>query len=114
MAQARAEGIIPTELPTSTEGLDSLKNFALYHFIAGEVVFDDGMKSGSFSSNYTYVDTVENKTVGAKIFINNQAQNMTITDLSGQEISLDHAKADILVEKGVMHKIDAVLKYTED
>jgi len=114
MAQARAEGIIPTEFPSSTEGQDSLKAFASYHFVVGNVVFDDGQQSGEFNTNYTYVDTVENETVNAPLFINNQPQNMTITDVGGQVIPLDHDKANILVEKGVMHKLDAVLKYTED
>jgi uncharacterized surface protein with fasciclin (FAS1) repeats len=114
MEQARAEGIIPYEFPKTADGKDSLENFVMYHFIRGKVVFDNGEASGEFKTNYVYKDTVENINVYALLQVNNQPQNLSLTDRTGQEVFLDHAKANILVRQGTMHKIDAVLKYTEE
>lgn len=106
MAQARLDGLVPTDT-------DSLKNFLLYHFIIENVVFDDGMDSGNFPSNYSYTDTINNIVVQEILTIANETGNMTITDITGQEVVLDNADANLLVRQGVMHKINSVLKFTE-
>lgn len=106
MAQARLDGLVPTDD-------DSLENFCLYHFLVDEVVFDDGLRSGAFKTNYTYIDTLDNSTVNELLSIDNQPQSLTITDATGQEVTVDHAEADVLVRQGVMHKISSVLKFTE-
>ncbi|MFH0756006.1 MAG: fasciclin domain-containing protein [Bacteroidota bacterium] len=114
MEQARTEGIIPYGIPKTAEGKDSLENFVMYHFIRDRVVFDNGVATGEFKTNYVYKDTLENANVYALLRVNNEPQNLSLTDRSGQEVFLDHAKANILVRQGAMHKIDAVLKYTEE
>lgn len=95
------DGIIPTD---QTE----LKDFLSYHFIRKDVIFDNGEKSGTFDSN-----SIEEVTATAinyyKIDVNNIAQNLSVTDNSGQVVQVDHANANNLVRKGVIHKIDAVL-----
>ena len=112
MAKARAEGIIPAKYPTTTSGKDSVNSFIMYHFVRDDVVFDDGNKSGNFKTNRTYKNE-EGVNTNATMLITNNYHNLTITDVSQQTITLDHAKANILVRKGVCHKIDTVLKYYE-
>jgi uncharacterized surface protein with fasciclin (FAS1) repeats len=110
MTAASAAGLIPTNT-------DSLKNFLLYHFIRGSAVFDDGGNivtgkgvSGSYDSER--IDSISTTgTVYAKLKVNNVKNSLTITDHSGQVVTVDHSKADILVRKGVAHKISSVLKY---
>ena len=106
MDQARLEGLIP-------ENTDSLKNFLLYHFLIDNVIFDDGKESGEFDTNYTYVDTTEQVTVREILHITNEPGNLVVTDVTGQEVPVDHADANLLVRQGVMHKINSVLKFTE-
>ncbi len=113
MDKAIAEGIIPAKYPKSTEGKDSVNNFIMYHFIRDDVVFDDGMQSGNFKTNRTYKDVDGKTTLYSTVLISNSLNNLTIQDVSGQIVPLDHSKADILVRKGVCHKIDSVLKLYE-
>jgi uncharacterized surface protein with fasciclin (FAS1) repeats len=113
VAQARAEGIIPYEKPSSSEGQDSLENLMMYHFLVDKVVFDDGKESGSFKTNYSYIDTLDNSTEHARLKIMNSPNELSIEDNTGQVVNVDHGEANILVRQGVMHKIDAVLKYAD-
>ena len=99
---AKAAGLIPTDK-------EELKRFVLGHFIRKSVIFDDGMKSGSYPTNRTHV--TPNGTEYVPLKITNTLNNMTIQDFSGQIVTVDHAKANILVRKGVAHKINAVLQY---
>jgi len=115
LAQARAEGIIPNEFPTTTSGKDSISNFVMYHFVRNNVIFDDGKLSGNFTTNYSYPDTIDNvpQTVFAPLMISNAPNNLTLTDRTGNVVHVNHADAGKLVRKGVMHKIHSVLRYTE-
>jgi uncharacterized surface protein with fasciclin (FAS1) repeats len=113
MAQARLDDIIPTEFPKSNDGKDSLKNFVNYHFIVNDVIFDDGMKSGQYNTVYSYTDTTDNTLVFEPLNIMNSANNLSVEDKTGQVVLLNHTDANRIVRKGVVHKIDAVLKYTE-
>ncbi|MFO7668528.1 MAG: fasciclin domain-containing protein [Bacteroidales bacterium] len=106
MDQAALDGLIP-------ENTDSLKNFLLYHFIIDNVIFDDGKESGIFDTNYTYIDTTDQTTARGFLTIANTPQNLTVEDMTGQVIPVEHADANLLVRQGVMHKITSVLKYTE-
>jgi len=118
MEKARAEGVIPEGSGSSwyrglsQDGKDSIDHFIMNHFIIDDVVFDDGKSSGAFATNYTYLDEEGNK-VNSTLNIINEPQNLTIVDASGQEVKLDHANANILVQQGVAHKINSVLKYHE-
>lgn len=117
MAQAQLDGLIPP-LDTIADGSVNkdqskniaLKDFLLYHFIRNYAVFDDGELSGPLPSNRSYVDPVLG-TLYSTMTITNNVNNLSITDLSGQTVVVDHANADILVRQGVVHKIDKVLKY---
>lgn len=105
MAKAKAEGLIPTDP-------EELKKFLLYHFVRNKTIFDNGdpMGKGEFSSNQLAPVTPTGP-IYTPITINNAVNNLTITDQSGQVITVDHSKANYLVRKGVMHKINSVLKY---
>ncbi len=83
----------------------------MYHFLKGNVVFDDGKKSGTFNTNRTYKSEDGKTTLYSTMAITNEPKNLSIYDTSEQTVVLDHAKANILVRKGVCHKIDTVLKY---
>ncbi len=111
MQKARDAGIIPAKFPTTTGGKDSVNNFIMYHFVKDDVVFDDGKLSGTFKTNRTYKDVDGKTTLNATVKISNIPKNLSIYDDSEQVVFLDHAKANILVKKGVCHKLDTVLKY---
>jgi uncharacterized surface protein with fasciclin (FAS1) repeats len=111
MKKARQQGIIPEKFPTSVAGKDSINNFIFYHFVKEDVVFDDGKLSGTFKTNRTYKDTDGKTILNATVAISNIPKNLSIYDTSEQVVFLDHAKANILVRKGVCHKLDTVLKY---
>ncbi|MGC9341399.1 MAG: fasciclin domain-containing protein, partial [Bacteroidales bacterium] len=106
IAEARAQGLIP-------EDADSLLNFLNYHFVREDVIFDNGEKSGNFKTNMTYTDTLDNTIKYTTIKIMNSPGNLTIEDAAGRIINVDPSDANILVRKGVAHKINSVLKYFE-
>jgi uncharacterized surface protein with fasciclin (FAS1) repeats len=116
MDKARAEGIInwPTTraefAKLSKEDLAAVKEFIYYHFVRKSTIFDDGKLEGAFTTNR--VDTVTaTGTVYSTINISNTKNALSIQDHSGNVVAVDHAKANILVRKGVAHKINTVLKY---
>ena len=112
MQKAREEGIIPVTYPTSTAGKDSINSFIMYHFVKDDVVFDDGVSQKLvYKTNRTYKDTDGKTTLNATVAISNIPKNLSLYDVSEQVVELDHTKANILVRKGVCHKIDTVLKY---
>ncbi len=119
MEKARAEGIIPEGTGVSwynglsNEGKDSIDNFIMNHFLVNTVVFDDGNLSGAFDTNYSYLDEDGKTKINSKLNIINEPQNLTIADITGQEVTVEHENADILVQKGVVHKINTALKYRE-
>ena len=107
MAEARTLGLVP-----KTTSVDSITSFIMYHFVKNDVVFDDGLRSGTFTTNRTYKDPIDGKTnLYSTVEITNSPNNLSVKDVSGQVINVDHADADILVRKGVVHKINSVLKY---
>lgn len=108
--KAREQGIIPYKFPTTPAGKDSMNNFIMYHFVKNDVVFDDGKLSGNLTTNRTYKNA-DGKTVNATVKVSNIPENLSLYDVSEQVVFLDHAKANILVRKGVCHKLDTVLKY---
>jgi len=112
MAKARAEGIIPAAYPKTSTGRDSIDKFIKYHFVINNVIFDDGKDSGMFDTYFTYKDPLDvTKTLNGKLKIMNSPNNLTLQDISGQVVPVDHANANLLVRKGVVHKINTVLKY---
>jgi uncharacterized surface protein with fasciclin (FAS1) repeats len=112
MAQARLDSIIPATYPTATAEKDAVNSFIMYHFVKNDVIFDDGLKAGTFSTNSTYKDPVDLKTVlNYTLQITNSPNNLSVTDITGQVVEVDHATANILVRKGVVHKINSVLKH---
>ena len=83
----------------------------MYHFVKDDVIFDDGKLTGTFKTNRTYKNT-DGITTNATMVINNTSpKNLLLTDISNQVVPVEHSKANILVRKGVCHKIDTVLKY---
>lgn len=102
MDAAKAAGLIPTDK-------EEIKRFLLGHFIRKSVIFDDGKSNGNYPTNRTHV--TDNGTEYVNVKITNTLNNMTIEDHSGQVINIDHAKANYLVRKGVIHKINSVVKY---
>ena len=112
MDEAVAAGIIPESWPSESEEQDKVKAFLQYHFVKGSVIFDDGKASGNFNTNLTYKSD-DGKTLNHKIKVTNSPGNLVITDVSGNEITVEHENANILTRKGVVHKINSVLKYYE-
>ena len=84
----------------------------MYHFVRDDVVFDEGKDSGTFKTNRTYKDE-NGVTTNATVLIKNEPHVLTLTDIAGQNVTVQHSKANLLVRKGVCHKIDTVLKYYE-
>jgi uncharacterized surface protein with fasciclin (FAS1) repeats len=104
MDAARAANLIPTDK-------EEIKRFLLGHFIRKNVIFDDGKKSGLYPTNRTHLNPATNTTEYVNVKITNTLNNMTIEDHSGQVITIDHSQANILVRKGVAHRINTVLQY---
>lgn len=112
MAKARAEGIIPAKYPTTTAGRDSIDKFLKYHFLQNSVVFNDGKLSGNLDSHATYKDPTDGKTtLNFKLRVMNSPNDLRIQDNSGQIVTVEPNQANYLVRKGVVHKINSVLKY---
>ena len=100
--QAINDGIIPEET-------DKLRDFISYHFIRKNTIFDDGKKSGPFETN-SIAETTAQGVVYNKLDISNSANNFSVTDLSGQRVTVEPSNANFLVSRGVVHKINAVLQ----
>jgi hypothetical protein len=119
MQKAINEGIIPDvtvkgwDDDLSSGALDSLKNWVDYHFIIDRIVLDDGNLSGEFNTNYDYLSEDGTEKLNTQITIMNEPSKLTILDATGQETVIDHAKANILIKKGAVHKLDSVLKLYE-
>jgi uncharacterized surface protein with fasciclin (FAS1) repeats len=99
--EARNNGLIPT-------AVSELRNFIYNHVISENVIFDDGKVSGTFNTRYATSVTPAG-TVYSKIQIQNESKNMVITDASGQEVTVPHEDANLLVRSGVIHKIPKAL-----
>ena len=105
MDAAQAAGLIPTDKQAQ-------KDFIMNHFIRGDAVFDDGLKSGNFSTDYLLsTDPVTLVKTYSTLKITNTKYSLTVQDHSGKVITVDHSMANILVRQGVVHKINSVLKY---
>jgi uncharacterized surface protein with fasciclin (FAS1) repeats len=104
MTEAELAGIIPTNT-------DTLKLFLQYHFIRKNVIFDDGLVSGTFPSQRIESVSAIEGTKYATLQVTNAKDNLTVTDHSGQVVTVDHSTANNLTRKGVAHKINHVLKY---
>ena len=102
IADAESQGIIPSDP-------EELKDFLFYHFVKDKCVFDDGVSSGPYT---TYLkDTIVGEEIIYKtIDFVNGVHNLSVKDLSGQTIVIDHSAANNLMENGVIHKINSVLK----
>lgn len=96
IAQSKLDGSFPD---TTGGNIDALKSYVNYHFIR-ETIVDDGVVSGTFNTLFE----------GSSLIIDNSPDNLKITDASGQEVFLNHANANNLVRRGVVHKIGSVLK----
>jgi len=106
MAEARAAGLVP-----SVSDVDSITSFIMYHFVKGNVIFDDGLESGTFDTNRSYKDPLDEKTtLYSTVEVINSPNNLAVQDLTGKLVNIDHQDANILVRKGVLHKINSVLK----
>jgi uncharacterized surface protein with fasciclin (FAS1) repeats len=101
--QAENDGEIPDDQ-------DLLKDFLFNHFVKGDVIFDDGQKSGIFYTNF--IDSITGAgIVYGELDILNSPNNLQITDQSGQVIFVNHNNANKLIDGGVMHKISSVIKH---
>jgi hypothetical protein len=102
IADAELLGIIP-------EDEIELKDFIYYHFVRDKCIFDDGETSGIWPTHLQ--DTVIGSDVYYKTLdFSNSIHNLSVEDLSGQVISIDHNDANNLIETGVIHKVNSVLR----
>lgn len=119
MQQAISEGIIPDvtvanwKRNLSSGALDSLTNWVHYHFIVGDVVLADGSTSGEFHTHFTYYGEDGKTKLNTPITINNDSNNLTITDATGNVTTINEENDNFLVKEGVVHKLDSVLKLYE-
>jgi uncharacterized surface protein with fasciclin (FAS1) repeats len=100
-----ANGSIDTVLSKLTPAelnakIEALKNFVYYHLVQ-KVIFDNGRVQGIQKTYLT----------NSNITITNNVNNLVITDATGQNVAVDHANANHVVKRGVVHKITSVLKY---
>ena len=109
MDAAKTAGLIPTNT-------DELKKWLMYHFVRKNAIFDnggnleDGMGvTGTYDSERILTTTIEGTTY-APLKIVNEENNLTVEDMSGQIVKVDHDKADYLTRIGVAHIITSVLK----
>jgi hypothetical protein len=103
----KATAFIPTNTALAAnpipEGTDTLQ-FIRYHFIEEEIIMDDGKVSGNFRTTSFY--GMDEGVEYAELEIQNQPDAMSVTDRSGNTINVSHEKADNIVQKAVIHKID--------
>lgn len=103
MMKAEEEGLIPTNT------LDRRK-FLSYHFVRNNVIFNDGKLSGVFPSQ-----ALAPYTPGGSLYeqlkITNKPGDLQVTDNTGQVVKVNTSQANYLTAKGVVHKINSVLKY---
>ena len=112
MEKAIAEGIIPEKYPKDKDAKDSVDNWIMYHFVKDAVIFDDGEAEGLFNTNYSYRND-EGENINATVRVENIPENLTVTDMWGNEVMVSNEKANQIVRKGVCHKIDTVFKIYE-
>jgi len=98
---ARNEGKIP-------EDINELKQFLRYHFVFDNVVFNDGVLNGSFST--AKIDSSDVTTAYyAPVEIINSKDNLSVVDRVGNKVPVGNSTANNLVKLGVLHKINKVL-----
>lgn len=102
VADADALGLIP-------EDVEELTKFIIYHFVRGKCVFDDGQFSG-YLPTQRIETVVGSEIIYEQLFFTNSVHNLTVEDKYGQSVSVDHGGANYLVEHGVVHKINSVLR----
>jgi uncharacterized surface protein with fasciclin (FAS1) repeats len=105
MAAARRDGIISDATKTP-----ELRKFLYYHFIKTATIFDDGKQSGDFQTARVESTTTQG-TIYSNLTVNNTPGNLQVTDHSGRTTTVSHQGANVLVQRGVVHKINNALKY---
>lgn len=103
---ARALELIPID--TADGDADTLRKLLEYHFVRERAIFDDGVYSGMVNTQRSDTATSSGP-VYQTLDITNSVYNLSVEDLSGQTVPVDHANANKLVERGVLHKINSVL-----
>jgi len=102
--EARAAGLIPSSR-------DSLQKWIYYHFVPDRIVFDDGDADGTGTfATYLEGETIGDYTAYETLTFNNALNNLQITDKTGQVVTVDHSDANMLAQKGVVHKVNKVLR----
>jgi uncharacterized surface protein with fasciclin (FAS1) repeats len=91
---------------------DTLTDFLKYHFVPGEVIFDDGQTSGTFPTPVIESTMGENTNYYTLDIINNK-DALVVTDKTGMSVPVPHATANNLVQKGVLHKIKEALFFKQ-
>lgn len=104
LADARAAGQVPDF--AANDGKD-LEDFIHYHFVRGKAIFDDGKFNGEVQTQKDTIIATEQ--VFLTLDISNSTHNLSVQDLSGNTVNVDHADANKLIEHGVIHKINTVL-----
>lgn len=91
------------------EDIEELKNFLRYHFVSGNVIFNDGKIKGNFPTA-----KIDSSDVGAiyyaPIEIVNSKNNLSVIDHAGNKVDIRNITANNLIKSGVLHKIDKILQ----
>jgi uncharacterized surface protein with fasciclin (FAS1) repeats len=105
MREAYAADLIPSRR-------DSIKDWIYYHCVQNNVIFDDGDSDGTgyFSTDLEIDDENSDVTTYETLYIDNSKYNLQVTDNLGNVVSVEHSNANNLVQRGVVHKINTVLR----
>jgi uncharacterized surface protein with fasciclin (FAS1) repeats len=110
IAAAKAAGLLPKDKTKEME------NFLKYHFVRKNCIFDDGGNqetgmgvTGTYDSQRILTVDPVLGTLYAPLEIVNEENNLSVKDLAGQVIKVDHSVANVLARKSVGHKINSVL-----
>ncbi|NJK84880.1 MAG: hypothetical protein HC906_01780 [Bacteroidales bacterium] len=95
---------------TIPEGVDTV-DFIRYHFVQGDAIFDDGLRSGIFKSAKIDSIMTDGTIDYSKVTVSNTLNALSVTDETGQVVTVPHSTANNIVQQAVLHKINGVLKF---
>ncbi len=99
MATAAGNGEIPTD------SLELVK-FIQYHFVKEESITDYHTVSETFETA-SYIDSLSTYIT---VDISVSPENLTVTDLSGQTLAIQHSMANTFAKDGIIHRLEGILK----
>ena len=100
--------VTPNYNPTDANDIAKVSKFILYHILNRTTIANDGLKSGNFETLFKN----SNAEIGS-LKIENQLNNLRITDSNGRTSTVVNANSNILSNRTLLHQINNYLKYTD-